>query len=104
VPPPGVPGPFSVADSEQLARLFSDPTLADVVVSERSAPLRAGSFDEWWQRTCALAGPLAKVLASLPEEAARGLRARAREAVGAYETPAGIELPGVTLIASGRHV
>jgi hypothetical protein len=65
--------------------------------------MRAGSFEEWWDRTCALAGPLAKVLASLPEEAAQAIRARARDAVRAYETPTGVEFPGVTLLASGRH-
>jgi len=103
VPPPGVPGPFSLADSDRLARLFSDAGLTDVVVSDLSVPMRAGSFEEWWDRTCALAGPLAKVLASLPEEAAQAIRARARDAVRAYETPTGVEFPGVTLLASGRH-
>ncbi len=63
--------------------------------------MRAGWFDEWWDRTCALAGPLAKRLASLPAQAAGQIRARARQAVSAYETPDGVELGGVTLIASG---
>jgi hypothetical protein len=40
------------------------------------------------------------MLASLPEGAARALRARAHEAVRAYETPAGLEFPGVTLLAT----
>jgi SAM-dependent methyltransferase len=103
VPPPGVPGPFSLADPDRLARLFSDAALTDVVVSELAVPMRAGSFEEWWERTCTLAGPLAKLLASLSEEAARAIRARAQVATRAYETPAGVEFPGVTLLASGRH-
>ena len=65
-------------------------------------PLRAGSFDEWWTRTSALAGPLAQMLASLPADAAHALRARVREATEPYETPAGLEFPGVTLLAAGR--
>jgi SAM-dependent methyltransferase len=103
VPPPGIPGPFSLEDSDRLAGLLSDAELADVVVSELPVPLRAGSFEEWWTRTSALAGPLAKMLASLPDDAAQALRARVREATVPYETPTGLEFPGVTLLASGRR-
>jgi ubiquinone/menaquinone biosynthesis C-methylase UbiE len=103
VPPPGVPGPFSLDDGDRLAGLLSDAGLDDVMVSELSVPLRAGSFEEWWTRTSALAGPLATILAGLPEDARRALRARARAAVGAYETPNGLEFPGLTLIAVARR-
>jgi SAM-dependent methyltransferase len=102
VPPPGIPGPFSLGDADRLAGLLAGAGLSDVVVSELPVPLRAASFEEWWARTSALAGPLAKILASLPDEAATAVRARAQAAVGAYETPAGLEFPGVSLIASGR--
>jgi SAM-dependent methyltransferase len=103
VPPPGIPGPFSLADSGRLAALLSEAGLADVVVGELSVPLRAPSFEEWWTRTSALAGPLAKMLAALPDDPARALRARVRETASAYETPDGLEFPGVTLLASGRR-
>jgi SAM-dependent methyltransferase len=102
VPPPGIPGPFSLGDPDRLAGLLSAAELVDVVVSELSVPLRADSFDEWWTRTTALAGPLAKMIASLPAEAANALLARVREATGPYETSAGLEFPGVTLLAAGR--
>ena len=36
VPPPGIPGPFSLEDSKRLAALLSDAGLADVKVSELS--------------------------------------------------------------------
>ena len=39
----------------------------------------------------------------MPDEAQRALRDRAREAAVAYETPTGLEFPGVTLLASGRR-
>jgi SAM-dependent methyltransferase len=101
VPPPGMPHPFALDDAERLAGLLTGAGLVDVEVGELPVPLRAASFDEWWERTCALAGPVAKIVASLPAEAAEELRARAREAVRDYETPDGIELPGVTLLAQG---
>jgi SAM-dependent methyltransferase len=103
VPPPGIPGPFSLEDSGRLAGLLADAELADVVVSELPVPLRAASFGEWWARTSALAGPLAKMLASLPEEATQALRVRLQEAIRPYETSTGLEFPGVTLVAAGRR-
>jgi SAM-dependent methyltransferase len=103
VPPDGIPGPFSLDDPDKLARLLSGAELSDVVVSEVPTPLRAASFEEWWTRTSALAGPLAKMLASLPEQAAQSLRTHLREAIRGYETPAGLEFPGVTLLATGRR-
>jgi hypothetical protein len=66
-------------------------------------PLRADSFEEWWTRTSLLAGPLARVLASLPDTAAQELNARVRDAVTRYETPTGLEFPGVSLIAAARR-
>ena len=50
-------------------------------------------------RTSVLAGPLAKILAGLPEDATQELLVRAREAIRPYETATAIELPGVSLIA-----
>jgi SAM-dependent methyltransferase len=101
VPPPGVPGPFSLEDKDELEGLLAAAGLTDVSVGELVVPLRAGSFDEWWARTSALAGPLAKILASLSDRATDALRASLRDATRPYETPSGLELPGVTLIAAG---
>jgi SAM-dependent methyltransferase len=103
MPPPGVPGPFSLEDSGKLAAVLSDADLADVAVSELPVPLQIASFEEWWARTTALAGPLAKLLESMPGDAVEALRARAQEGAKPYETPAGLEFPGVTLVASGRR-
>jgi SAM-dependent methyltransferase len=104
VPPPGVPGPFSLGDADALAGLLEGAGLADVTVEELPVPLRAGSFEEWWTRTTALAGPLSALLARLPEPAKDALKGRVREATRAYESPAGIELPGLSLIAYARRV
>jgi len=103
IPPPGIPGPFALEDADELAALLTGAELADVAVAELLVPLTIASFDEWWARTTALAGPLAKMLESMHEDAVQELRARAQEAVKPYETPAGLEFPGVTLVASGRR-
>jgi len=100
VPPPGVPGPFSLADPDALAALLEAAGLADVAVTEAAVPLRAGSFDEWWARTIALAGPLAGVLAAMGADDRAAIRDRARAAVTPYTTSAGLVVPGVSLLAT----
>lgn len=100
VPPPGMPHPFSLDDADRLAGLLRDAGLAGVEVEEVPVPYRAASADEWWRRTAALAGPLARRLGSMSDDAVRAMRRRAAEAVRAYETPDGLELPGVCLVAS----
>jgi enediyne biosynthesis protein CalE5 len=102
-PPPGIPHPFSLDDADRLAAVLTEAGLADVDVSELPAPYRAASVDEWWERTCALAGPLAQRLRGLSEEAADALRARARAAIKTYETPEGLEIPGVALLATATR-
>jgi enediyne biosynthesis protein CalE5 len=104
VPPPGIPGPFALGDADELRALLEGAGLADVRIGELSVPLRSASFDEWWGRTSALAGPLAAILASMPAPAVQALRERAREAARPYETASGgLDFPGVTLIAAGRR-
>jgi SAM-dependent methyltransferase len=102
VPPPGIPGPFSLEDAGRLAGLLHDAGIAGVVVEELPAPAQAASFDEWWERTSALAGPLSTILASLPAQTLGAITARLRTLTASYETAAGVELPGVVLVANGR--
>lgn len=103
VPPPGVPGPFALGDPGRLAGLLRDAGFADVVDGELPVPLRVPSFEEWWARTTALAGPLARIMTSLPDGAVRSITSRLREMVRPYETPGGLEFGGVTLLAAGRR-
>ena len=100
MPPPGIPGPFALDDAGRLRGLLAG--LADVRIDELDTPLHAGSFDEWWARTSSLAGPLAQILATLPDEATQALRTRVEEAVAPYTTPTGLDLPGLTLLATAR--
>jgi SAM-dependent methyltransferase len=102
VPPPGIPGPFSLGDGERVAQLLRTAGFTDVTVTEHDTPLRAGSFDEWWGRTSSLAGPLATILAALPDDALRTLRTRLSSAVQEYTTADGLELPGLSIVASAR--
>ena len=95
VPPPGMPGPFSLSDGDALAALFRAGGFSSVELTQAAAPLRAPSFEDWWQRTTALAGPLAGVLAMLPDDAKTELEARVRNSAGPYVTSEGLEFPGL---------
>ena len=104
VPPPGIPGPFALGEAGELRHLLDKAGLTEVQVGELSVPLRTASFDEWWARTSALAGPLSAILPSLPEAAVQAMRERASAAVRRYENASGgLDFPGVALIAGGRR-
>jgi ubiquinone/menaquinone biosynthesis C-methylase UbiE len=100
IPPPGIPGPFALSDAEQLRGLLADAGLGPAVVTALPVRMHATSFDEWWTRTCGLAGPLAAILAGMSPVAAEELRARARNAAKPFETPNGLTFDGLALIAA----
>lgn len=101
VPPPGIPGPFSLSEPGQLSAALAASDLADATVEEVAIETTAASFDEYWQRTAALAGPLSKILAGLPPEGIERLKAKVHEAVAPYETADGLRIPGMALVAAG---
>ncbi|MGD9572889.1 MAG: class I SAM-dependent methyltransferase [Thermoleophilia bacterium] len=101
IPPPGVPGPFTLADGDRLAGLVSGAGLTAVAVEEVPVVTRVAPGDDWWGRTVALAGPLGGILAAMPDETRAAARADALAAAAAYEDGDGIALPGVALVASG---
>jgi ubiquinone/menaquinone biosynthesis C-methylase UbiE len=100
VPPPHVPTPFSLGDPDHLVDVLGDGGFDTVAVEALSVPLRAPSFDAWWNLTTSLAGPLTTILAALSDDVTAALKSRARRAVRSYVTPSGLEFPGVALIAS----
>jgi ubiquinone/menaquinone biosynthesis C-methylase UbiE len=99
MPPPGMPGPFALSDATQLIALVRAAGFHDVEVTECDVPTRSPSFDDWYARTTALAGPLTNVLAMLDADATAELAARVRELVTPYEQSDGsLEFPGVSLV------
>ena len=103
VPPPGIPGPFALEDKRRLGELVGEAGFANVAVTEQPCPMRDRSFEEWWTRTCSLAGPLTARLSAMSNEDRATLSELAREATRAYEAPDGLQFPGLTLVASGRR-
>ena len=104
VPPPGVPGPFSLSADGALAGVLSDAGFTAVGVDDVATPLHVGSFDGWWTTVSSLAGPVAGLLNALPDDAISAIRAHAGRALAPFATESGsYHIPGVSLVGVGHH-
>ena len=103
VPPPGMPGPFALDDQVRLREMFNAAGFEDIALERLPTPLRSPSFEAWWARTKAVAGPLSALLARLDDETGDALEARLRAAVAPYATSSGLDLPGLTLLLSAHR-
>ena len=103
MPPPGVPHPFALEDRDRFMAVLSGSGLTDVSVVEVEVPYSAGSSDEWWERARPLPGRLRKSSPHYPSPRRRRSANALASAAGPYETPEGLVLPGVALVAFGRR-
>lgn len=103
VPPPGVPGPFSLEGDGALGALLLAAGFTDVADREVPTPMHPASVDDWWSVVPALAGPVASLLASLPAEVTATIRAHVEAAMAHFATADGYELPDVSVLGAGRR-
>jgi enediyne biosynthesis protein CalE5 len=103
VPPPGMPGPFAMSDQTALEALLETAGFESVSIEELSVPLRSPSFERWWSRTAAVAGPVVRVIAGLDASQQATMEAHLRAATARYTTDDGLVLPGIALIGRGRR-
>jgi SAM-dependent methyltransferase len=104
VPPEGLPGPFALADAERLQTLFTDAGFLDLTLDTVSAPVRAPSFDAWWDRTCRVAGPAVAILNAADDVTRERIRVNVCEATSPFADPDGqLRLPGLALVIAGRR-
>jgi SAM-dependent methyltransferase len=104
VPPPGMPGPFSLAEYGQLEVLLTAAGFEDVNIREVAAPMHADSFDQWWSVVPSLAGPVGPLLAAQSADVNAAIRDDAEAAISQFRTQTGFfELPGLSFVGGGRH-
>jgi len=103
VPPPGIPGPFALDDEARLRALATDAGFVNVTINEIPTPLPSPSFEAWWTRTKAIAGPLSAMLARLDDATTVEVERRLRKSVAPYSTASGLDLPGLTLLLSAHR-
>lgn len=102
VPPPGMPGPFSLEEETILRQVLLDSGLEEVAIAEVDETLDVHSLDQWWTVVPALAGPMASLIASLPLDVVAAIRAHGEDALRPYRTANGFCISGVSLVATGR--
>jgi ubiquinone/menaquinone biosynthesis C-methylase UbiE len=103
LPPPGLPGPFSLSDYGKLEELLSTAGFRDVSVREVATPMTASSFEEWWSVVPSLAGPVGPLLAAQPSDVSEAIRTDMHTALDEFRTETGYELPGLSFVGAGRH-
>jgi SAM-dependent methyltransferase len=103
VPPPGIPGPFSLEAPGALGELLAGSGFSEINVREISTSMKVSSVDEWWSVVPSLAGPISRLLGSLPAEMNAAIRARVDMAMADFGTPDGYELPRVSILGVGRR-
>jgi hypothetical protein len=101
IPPSGIPGPFSLGSPGALRDLLVGAGFADAAVRDIPSPVHASSVDDWWSVIPSLAGPLARMLGSLPAEVNAAIRIRVDMAMEEFATPDGYQLPGVSVVGVG---
>jgi ubiquinone/menaquinone biosynthesis C-methylase UbiE len=103
VPPPGIPGPFSMSADGALERTLAAARLEQVHVEEMAVPTHDASFDEYWRLRTDLMGPLKRTFAELPSQDLAKIRETVRERLSKYHTADGLTIPGLAYIASARR-
>jgi hypothetical protein len=98
-----MPGPFALSDADGLRQLFAGAGFTGLALDYVAAPLRSPSFDTWWTRNLAMAGPAAGILNRLDNATRTRLRDTVRAAVARYESNGALELPGLAVVLTGRR-
>jgi SAM-dependent methyltransferase len=93
-PEPGTPGPFALGDPEHVKSLLEQAEFSDVSVASIEARQSYDSVDSWWAEIRDVSGPLAALLASLPDDDQLAIRERATENARTFLTSdGGLEFP-----------
>jgi SAM-dependent methyltransferase len=83
-PKPGTPGPFALADADRLREMIDSAGLGEVTVIEIEAQQIYESLEAWWENLNEISGPLAALLAALPEQDQEAIRATAISAAESF--------------------
>lgn len=95
-PDPNAPGPFRLAEPDELRRLVSGAGLRVEALEEVPVLWRAASLDEWWQTVQDLSRMLSTLLERLTPEDVKAVRGGAERRLAKYVAADGsLEVPGL---------
>lgn len=102
-PPPGAPGPFSLAAPGVIEAEFAAAGFVDVEVRTVAAPVVLSSAAECARFERESFGALHQMLAGLEEREREAAWAEVEEALGEWESPDGFVGPCELIVAAGRR-
>jgi ubiquinone/menaquinone biosynthesis C-methylase UbiE len=102
LPPPevGAPGILAFADNVRLRGLFAGAGFSEPQIEEIAITWRFADTDDYWEFRTGAAGAIAVALGRLDEDERVRVHEQIVERVTSFESAGGIELPGVSLVAS----
>ncbi|MET1003099.1 MAG: class I SAM-dependent methyltransferase [Acidimicrobiia bacterium] len=90
-PPPGVPGPFGLAEPDRVHAILEGAGFSDVDLAALNAPMWLGATaDDAWNFVSSM-GPVRGLSRGLDGDTKRACLERLREDVAAHETPDGVQ-------------
>jgi ubiquinone/menaquinone biosynthesis C-methylase UbiE len=102
-PEPGAPGIFAMADPALIRSLVTGAGFGEPEIEEIAFEFRYEDFDEVWAVLFELAGPIARVLKSLPDEERQATRDAIEEAVASFRAEDGsYSMPALCWGATAR--
>lgn len=102
VPPPGVPGPFSLSAEGVLAGAIAAAGFRQIRMEEIEVPTHDSSFEDYWQLRTALAGPLKGLIQGLAPERQEALKETVRVRLAPYRGSNGLIIPGLAYLTTAH--
>lgn len=99
-PQAGAPGIFALADRDRLRRLFLEAGFSEPRIEEVALTWRFADPDDYWAFLTDVAGAIAMVLGRLERDERGRVREEISDRAASFDRSGGIELPGVSLVAS----
>jgi len=95
-PDPNTPGPFRLADRDELRRLVTEAGLRVEALEDVRVVWRAASLDDWWRNVQDLSRMLATLLERVTPEEGEAVRAGGERRLAQYVAEDGsLEVPGM---------
>jgi ubiquinone/menaquinone biosynthesis C-methylase UbiE len=83
-PRPGAPGIFAMADPDRIRSLVTEAGFSEPELEEIGFEFRYSDFDDFWDSLVSLAGPLARVIKTLPEDERQATRGAIEESISDF--------------------
>jgi len=96
-PEPGAPGIFALADQDRVRELVIGAGFSDPKIEEVPFNFAYEDLDEYWRAINELAGPLAAVIAELPESEQQAVKEEVGQRLEQFKKNGGYEIPATPI-------